>query len=414
MACPNGLQLLLHLFVLLCLFTAVPQPSAPLSSMRHPPHPPAASSCLASRQQLGVWSAAHEPPPPGSPKLPLAFAVPVHPPTFPYTLHLLYAAFTHPGQFDVYLIFTSPEDAALYLLFLSQQPRTPPNATLDTGAPRLPAPGLLWEALYTPLVLRWPCHSSQDLADRKVIITAKKLYAVALLHACYQLLVTCDAETAVLRPGGVLAAATAAAASLPLIVATWVPNYADMVAASVAMFPPADLAAIRAATHDFALWSWWNQLPVWRAEEVPAFLAYIDFPARTPQAFNEFDHLTYTAWRVLHRGASLVLLAAPGLDGPFGNTAEPAHWSAAAALSPPGPVWMTLHFCRRNPAFCASQPSIALLHHLDRGETPWWRSGWEAGHMAATVEEAPAAGSGSCALAGRTQLLTLLQEEEPE
>lgn len=75
---------------------------------------------------------------------------------------------------------------------------------------------------------------------------------------------------------------------------------------------------------------------------------------------------------------------------------------------------MTLHFCRRNPAFCASQPSIALLHHLDRGETPWWRSGWEAGHMAATVEEAPAAGSGSCALAGHTQLLTLLQEEEPE
>ena len=376
----------------------VPRPSAPLPR------------CATSRQSLDLWSAAQEVPLHAQARRrPLAFTVPVHPPTFPFTLDLLYARHLHPEQFDLFLIFTTAEDAALYRRFLAQAPRVAPNSTLEFLSSPLPpaaARAPHWEALYAPLVLQWPCHSSIDLADRKVIITAKKLYALALLHACYALLVTCDAETSVLRPGAVQAAAAAAAASMQSIVAAWVPGYADMLEASVAMFPARDLAAIRAATHDFALWSWWNQIPVWRAEEVPAFLLYLDFPARIPQAFNEFEHLSYTNWRVLHRNASYALLAAPGLDGPFGNTADAAHWLAAAALSPPGPAWMTLHFCRRNAAFCAAQPTIALLHHLDRGETPWWRSSWDAGHMPALVEAAPDVDTPRCGMAGQTQLLT--------
>ena len=410
--------LLLHLLLLLLLFSALPDggalpPQLAPAQQPAPPHPPPPlPRCVASRQALGLWTAAQEAPP-QQPRRPLALAVPVHPPTFPYTLELLFARHTHPGQFDLFLVFSTPEDAALYAAFLAQQPRAAPNSSLEFSAFAGSAPPLLqpprWEALYTPLVLRWPCHSSLDLADRKVIITAKKLFAVALLHACYELLVTCDAETAVLRPAGVLRAARAAAAGLPLLVATSVPGYADMVEASAAGFPAADYAAIRQRTQGFALWTWWNQLPVWRAEEVPKFLRYLAFPARIPQAFNEFDHLSYTLWRVLHRNASLVQLAHPGLDGPFGNTGDPAHWEAAAALSPPGPVWMTLHFCRRNRDFCARQGTIALLHHLDRGETPWWRSGWEAGHMAAAQEEAPATDSPVCAMAGATQLVTAVE-----
>ena len=66
-----------------------------------------------------------------------------------------------PEQFDLYLVFTTDEDAALYRAFLAQQPRAQPNSTLEFGAyagEALPAAPPRWEALYAPLVLRWPCH----------------------------------------------------------------------------------------------------------------------------------------------------------------------------------------------------------------------------------------------------------------
>jgi hypothetical protein len=78
----------------------------------------------------------------------------------------------------------------------------------------------------------------------------------------------------------------------------------------------------------------------------------------------------------------------PDLDGPFGNTASAHHYEAAVALSPPGPVWMTLHFCNSNPALCREEESLVMVHHTDRGSTPWWRSSWEEGHMSTTSEDA--------------------------
>jgi hypothetical protein len=160
--------------------------------------------------------------------------------------------------------------------------------------------------------------------------------------------------------------------------------------ASVAMFPSQDLEAVREITRDFGLWTWWNDAPFYLSRDVPTFLRYIDFPARIPQAFNEFEHLTYTMWRVLHRNVTLVNLmdVAPDLDGPFGNTASPKHYEAAASISPPGPVWMTLHFCKSNPTLCREKESIVMIHHTDRGSTPWWRSQWDEGHMPSTVEDA--------------------------
>ena len=406
----------LHLVSMVFLLL-VHQPPAMLPSLPPPPPPPPPAAaaplprCVAARLQLGAWSAAQEAAPHAR-RRPLAFAVPVHPPTFHFTLDLLYARHLQPAQFDLFLVFTTPDDAALYRDFLAAAPRQQPNSSLEFLGEQRRAQPPAWERLYAPLVLQWPCHSSVDLADRKVIITAKKLFALAALHACYDLMTTTDAETSVIRPARVLAAVRAAAESRA-VVASAVPGYSDMVQHSVGMFhAPHDAERIRALTRDYTLWTWWNDVPVWRAADVPAFLRYIDFPARTPQEFREFDHMTYTLWRVLHRNATLVAIAPPGLDGPFGNTAQPSHWLAAAAAAPPGPAWMTLHFCRSNRAFCASQGAIALLHHLDRGDTPWWRSAWDPGHMPAVVEDAPAADTPHCGLAGSTRLTTPLAASE--
>lgn len=379
------------------------------------------SHCVKDRLKEGTWGASQEvavmdyDSTMHGKRQPLAFAIPTHPPTFHFTLELLYAHHLHPDQFSVYLIFTTPDDAALYRHFLAQTPRQQPNSTttsaytLPSQSPRLGTP-FQWESLYTPLILQWPCHSSVDLADRRVIITAKKLYALALLHACYDVITTFDAEAAVIKPASVQAAILAAAHQ-PKVIAAHFPNYADMLQASVAMFPPSDIATLARLTLDFALWPWWTDIPTWLSRDVPAFLQAIDFPARPPAHFNEFDHLTYTMWRVLHRNASLVnAMGLPGvetLDGPFGNTALAQHYAGVALAVPPGPAWMTHHFCSRNPTLCAHTPGIVMVHHTDRGDAPWWRSNWEEGTNSAAVED-ESQHSPQCPRAGHTALVTPL------
>ena len=121
------LKLLLHAVAALLLFTAVPppisQPPPPFLSLPPAPRPQLRpNTCVArqlSRFAAGDAHAAARAPP--HPTLrPLAFAIPVHPPAFPYLLDLLWARRMHPEEgWDVYLILSSRADAAALRAFLA-------------------------------------------------------------------------------------------------------------------------------------------------------------------------------------------------------------------------------------------------------------------------------------------------------
>ena len=255
------------------------------------------------------------------------------------------------------------------------------------------------------------------MIDRNVIITAKKLFALALLHPCYEHIITSDAELRVAAPLALVAAVKEWVGRGGVLVSRW-PGYSDMVVASADGFPPAAKQAAREATEGWTLWPWWSEPPIYVAADVPLFLEFLDWPARAPSQFNEFDHLSYVLWKVAVRREWVFHEAnrvAPQLDGPWGNVGEAAVWKAVAGAWPPGPIWATAYFCSRNSALC-SQPgsSIVLHHHCDRGSAPWWRSEWKeetggAGVAVAEVEEGGGEDpwdTSTCPRAGTTHIIS--------
>jgi len=290
----------------------------------------------------------------------VAAAVVTHAPTFALAAGFVAAKVAARAcDWDVFLVFSNAAEAAAF--------------AAAHGAPAACA--------YAPLVLAWPCHAEAALASARVIITAKKLFALAVLGACYDVVLPLDAEMRLLAPRRVRAAALGAAARRRVLGGRNA-GHEDCSLASAAPLPR-DLAARAAnATDGWAVWTWWTELPVVEGADVPAFADAIDFPARAPQAYEEFEHLTYTFWKAARGEWAVVdLSASPAAprDGPVQNVVDGATLAALAARFPPAPAWLTAAACAAAPERCDGTGAAVIAHHVDRGAEPWWGSKWAPG-----------------------------------
>ena len=344
------------------------QPVAPgTPTAAHPTPDPSAvhAQCLASQLELGRAGRLLEASlaPRSSHPRALAIAVPVYPPHFEYLLNFLAPLATAEGPslgWDLYPVFSSEEDAAAFQAYLASK-----------GQQEAYTP------LYTPLILAWDPLVEPRLAAtaqwgfRPPVVLYKNLHALALLHPCYTHLAVLDAEVVILRPERLVAAFAARAAG-GLVLAGYVPRYRYFNLWSSCMFAPEDRAALAALTRDNCLYSWWSDVPVYIAGDVPAFLGYIGYPVHfaNPQG-NEFAHLSYELWKVMRGEWQAVDLSdAPvhySTCGSLEMMGEGAVYRAVVEAFPPGPRWLSAAFCAKNPGLCEGNEDVVLLYHLNRG-----------------------------------------------
>ena len=342
------------------------QPSTPSPALPSPPPLGSNAACLASQLALGRAGRllqASLSPRCATPRA-LGVAVPVYPPHFPYLLNYLapLAAAAAEGEalgWDLFPVFSTDADAEAFAAFLAT------NGTLALYAP--------W---YTPLVLSWDplvaprAAATEGWGFRAPIVLYKNYHALALLHACYVHLAVLDAELAVLRPRD-LVGAFAQRAAQGRVLAGFVPRYRYFNLWSTCMFSPEDRAQLALLTRDNCLYSWWSDVPVFVAGDVPAFLAYIGYPARfgAPKG-TEFAHLAYEQWKVV-RGEwrAIDLSDAPvhyALCGSLEMMGSAEDYEAVRSAYPPGPRWLSAAFCAKHPAHCAGNAALVLLYHLNR------------------------------------------------
>ena len=294
---------------------------------------------------------------------PLAIAVPVYPPHFQYLLNFL-EPLLEGGEalgWDLFPIFTNAGEEAAFAAFLE-----------DRGLAEQ------YGGLFTPLVLDWDPLFAQRLAASQPwgigfpYVLYKNYHAHALLHPCYEHLAVLDAEVAVLRPQD-LAAAFAQRAQEGRVLAGYVPRYRYVNLWTTCMFDPEDKARLAGLTRDNCLYSWWSDIPVVIAADVPDFLAYIGYPVHFGSPENkEFGHLTYESWKVMRGDWQVVDLSDDPvrytLCGSLEMMGRAQDYEAVREAFPPGPRWLTAGFCRRHSALCEGNEALVLMYHLNREE----------------------------------------------
>ena len=328
------------------------------------------AACLASQLALGRQGRLLEAslsPRSATPRA-LALAIPIHPPHFPYLLNFIApladaaAAGEPPLGWDVFPVFTSEEDAAAFGAFLAGK-----------GLQKAYAPH------YTPLILAWDAKvaarqaATADWGLGFPFTLYKNYHAMALLHPCYAHLAALDAEMSILRPRE-LVRAFAERARAGVVLAGYVPRYRYFNLWSTCMFEPGDRARLAALTRDHCLYSWWSDLPVVIAADVPQFLAYIGYPIHfgSPH-FYEFGHVVYERWKLMREEWRVVDLSAPPVNfelcGSLEMMGRAEDYEAVRAAHPPGPRWLNAAFCKRHAHLCgADNEALVMLFHLNRDQ----------------------------------------------
>jgi len=342
-------------------------PSGPAAGQQGGQRPPFAArgsnaACIASQLELGRAGSllqASLTPRCAAPR-PLAIAVPVYPPHFPYILNYLEPLTRGEDLgWDLFPVFSNEAEAEAFRTFLIA------NGTLELHAPHFTPLILTWDPLVMPrvaAVTSWGFGASYVLY--------KNYHALALLHPCYEYIAVLDAELKMLRPGS-LVAAFSQRASAGIVFSGFVPRYRYFNLWSTCMFSPEDRAHLAELTRDNCLYSWWSDVPVYIASDVRQFLAYIGYPVHFGDPHgNEFAHLAYEQWKVMREEWRAVDLSDfPGYEtcGSLEMMRNAEDYLAVRAAYPPGPRWLSWAFCTLHPSLCEGNEDIVLTFHLNRG-----------------------------------------------
>lgn len=332
---------------------------------------------------------------------PLAWATPIFPGHFHYTtaaLELrLHGALP---DVDLYYVFTSHAELHEFRGHLDHL-RHNLYDDLD-NMDHLTAAGV-----FTPLVLSdfldgETIERISAKGPEQSIVTTKKYFATAILHPCYELLLTPDAEVELAQPARLLEAARERAHSGIVLAAIGNgyngPALADadghlgngfhgvVIADSSEHFPQWARERVDAVTVHRRLYSWFSDLPVWIAADIPRFLAFNGVAGgRLPGKVSEFDHLSYELFKLAHGEWSMVDAARVAgvvnlregeewelLVGSLEFMLRGDQWRALQEWYPRFPHWLSKDFCRRNPEVClATNPAgPVLIYHQDREWPP--------------------------------------------
>ena len=274
--------------------------------------------------------------------------VPVYPPHFEYARALAFQ--TLEAKVDLCLVFTSKADRAAFL------------ATTSKGA----KPWFRHYCLddyYAPFTL-------ETLQLRRIFPVFKKFFALDRLRDRYKWFICPDAETHLLRNEGWDECCERLFASK-----VWyggrVPENNGLqqgVAKKTATELVGDeieKATIRVMTDNHSFFSWWWELPVYKAEHVGEFLSWIGWNG--PEPFQDrlswftFDHCLYEYYTALHHNFRLQFV--PEVEGSI-ETADAATIRLVAEKYR-CPTWINCAACVDDPDFATQHPVMAL-YHLDR------------------------------------------------
>lgn len=253
-----------------------PPPASPSTKAFRPPLFPSAlavrataaalcveeqSSRFSARLYKEVISAARLP---GAP--PLALAVPLHQPKFLFAVSLVESCHRLKSATDV----NASSLWDLYIVFSE-------DSTADEFAAMMRNRNPALTSSYTPLVM--PSTYLTDQADGVAdnFADLKHHYAMAALHPCYETLIVMDADSAVNQPERLVDAARSRLTNRRFFTMRtgmewWVRDWGTR------CVPSADTQATKVLMKDYSLFGWWNDLPSFESRDVPAYLAYINFP----------------------------------------------------------------------------------------------------------------------------------------
>ena len=288
-----------------------------------------------------------------------AVAIPAHAPTFGDVLRVLRerAQVVKSGgelDWDLFVTFTRESDAAFFAAL----------AAADADCAKAGVECTETTLFYQALVVEWWAAPAAINASLNTygIVTLKHFTALAVLHPCYDVIATPDAEIS--TRGRVGAALLARSERLNNVLAGYNPLSRCNMRRAIEFVPADDVEALRSLTRDFTLYSWWSDVPVYRSVDVVPFFKWKRFPELVPT--TAFAYLAYDMWRILQQGAVLVDMR----DAADFHTCSSLEFLAnddeflrVAAAFPPGPAWLSAAFCERVPARCEQ---ASLVFHTDR------------------------------------------------
>jgi len=285
------------------------------------------------------------------PKNRTALVVPIHDAYFTYGINLLYQSMG--SDYDIVFVFSTDADRRAF-------------AAMHQASFFLDYHSIVLDDHFSGSALRL-------VAERNVWPTVKKFLAISLVHASYDYILCVDAETFILRATGWTEAAEKIVSE-----ARWYGGALNeshmaerqiMHASSLGLAPAAEHDKIRVLSHDWGLYTWWWDLPVYEAKSVPGFLDWIgwspslQFVERLGHSI--FDHITYQFYTALHCGFEIKLVDSLAHSLEFSNAGV-----VAAVHQGVGPVrWTNAFAYAQAPGFFRSNDYLAI-YHIDRKTFP--------------------------------------------
>jgi len=300
---------------------------------------------------------------------PLALAIPLHPPNFGYFLNFLGQRDSDALGWDIFPIFTNTIEAGQFEDFMEKAGK---SDLKDRYYPLL----LSWDPSIKVRVdhfYSWNLKSAEGTPLSPPYVAYKNYHAMAILHACYDLISVPDSEIDLLSPGGLVGALRERVRSARVL-GVRTPRYRYFNEWATCFFEACDILRLRMVSRDLELWSWWSDFPVIVAKDLPQFLAYAGYPRRFIQALGkEFVYLSYELWKVM-RGdwifEDVSLTTGYSTCGSLEMMKREEDYLAVVKAYPPGPRWLTRAFCDLHPQFCPrddTNSSVVAIFHLDRG-----------------------------------------------
>lgn len=276
---------------------------------------------------------------------------PIHPPDFLYGQMLAYQVLR--AEVDLCFVFTSTDDHQVFL-HLASKGSKPLFRTL------------VLEDHFSPTLIR-------GVEAKRLFPIFKKLYALDRLRLEYEWLICIDAETLLLKYDRWEETCESLFESKVWYGGIIKPHMTCeqriTAASGTELVPVCDMGVIKSLTTHYNWYSWWWDLPAFKAAHLGDFLSWIGW-ADTGSVIQRaswfsFEHVLYQYFTAVRCGFTLQTVPEVTHSLEFSGVAVYKHVAERLRV----PTWMNCNAYLQDPAYAAVSGAMAV-YHLDRTDFP--------------------------------------------
>jgi len=274
-----------------------------------------------------------------------AFCIPLHPKHFNFAYEIL-QQLNKNSDADIYFIFTTKKEMNTFKLNI-------PNT----------------ELLYYKSLVLDDFTQSKKLDENRSWVSVKKLYALSVLHKKYKYISCIDSEVMFIKTNNFYNVMNNIANN-KIIIGGDITNsnnkdYKKIIKSSLTdIVPLNDIDKLKELSHNYTIYTWWSNLPVYDCSKAADFLDWIEF---NNSSFLDkinwyvFDDLLYNYYLILKHNFKLAIIPELKASLEYGdhNIIQNVNNNICKIY------WVNYSIYTKNTEYYDNQDFI-LVYHLDR------------------------------------------------